>query len=61
MASTNWKFFRLCPSSFPSLRTSHLADFVFKSESLFNKLFNFKYLKELLPLFNLIYFRLLEI
>ena len=53
MASKNWKFFRLRPSSFPSLRISHLADFVFKSESLFNKLFNFKTLKELLPLFNL--------
>ena len=52
MVSKNWKFFRLRPSSFPSLRISHLADFVFKSESLFNKLFNFKNLKELLPLFN---------
>tara|TARA_B100000963_G_C22573016_1_gene647009 strand:+ start:191 stop:946 length:756 start_codon:yes stop_codon:yes gene_type:complete len=53
IASKNWKFFRLRPYSFPSLSISHLADFVFKSESLFNKLFNFKNLKELLPLFNL--------
>jgi len=53
MNSNNWKFFRLRPSSFPSLRISYLADFVLKSEALFNKLFNFKNLKELLPLFNL--------
>jgi len=46
---TQWKFFRLRPSSFPSLRISQLADFVLKSEVVFEHLFNFKNTKEILP------------
>lgn len=48
-----WKFFRLRPNSFPSLRISYLADFVLKSESIFEKLFCYKNRKEILPFFNL--------
>mgnify|MGYP000167769259 CR=1 FL=1 len=48
-----WKFFRLRPNSFPTLRISYLADFVFKSESMFDLLFQFKHVDEILPFFNL--------
>ena len=48
-----WKFFRLRPSSFPSLRISYLADFVLKSEPIFEELFHFQNLKSILPFFNL--------
>jgi hypothetical protein len=48
-----WKFFRLRPSSFPSLRISYLADFVLKSEPIFEKLFHFQNLKSVQPFFNL--------
>ena len=49
IASTQWKFFRLRPSSFPSLCISQLADFVVKSESIVDQLFNFKNTKTILP------------
>lgn len=48
-----WKFFRLRPSSFPSLRISYLADFVSKSESIFEKLFHFQNIKSVQPFFEL--------
>jgi len=48
-----WKFFRLRPNSFPSLRISYLADFVLKSKPIFEKLFHYQSLKDILPFFNL--------
>ena len=48
-----WNFFRLRPNSFPTLRISYLADFVLKSASIFDALFQYKDLKSLLPFFNL--------
>jgi hypothetical protein len=48
-----WKFFRLRPSSFPGLRISYLADFVLKSEPIFEELFHFQNLKSIRPFFNL--------
>jgi hypothetical protein len=48
-----WKFFRLRPNSFPSLRISYLADFVQKSEPIFDQLFNFQSLKSLRAFFEL--------
>lgn len=48
-----WKFFRLRPRSFPSIRISYLADFILKSEPIFEKLFHFKNIKSILPFFNL--------
>lgn len=48
-----WKFFRLRPNSFPTHRISFLADFVFKSEYIFDLLFQFKHVNEILPFFNL--------
>lgn len=53
MPSQLWKFFRLRPNSFPSLRISYLADFVQKSEPIFDQLFNFQSLKSLRPFFEL--------
>ena len=50
---TQWKFFRLRPSSFPSLRISQLADFVLKSDAIFEQLFSFKNTKAILPFFKL--------
>ena len=50
---TQWKFFRLRPSSFPSLRISQLADFVLKSDAIFEQLFNFKNTKAIVPFFKL--------
>lgn len=49
----SWKFFRLRPSSFPSLRISYLADFVLRSELIFDELFEFENLKSILPFFEL--------
>ena len=48
-----WKFFRLRPSSFPSLRISYLADFVLKSEPIFEKLIHFQNIKSVQSFFNL--------
>jgi len=48
-----WKFFRLRPSSFPSLRISYLADFVLKSAPIFDQLLKFQNLISLLPFFSL--------
>ena len=48
-----WKFFRLRPSSFPSLRISQLADFIVKSDVVFEQLFNFNNTKTILPFFKL--------
>ena len=48
-----WKFFRLRPSSFPSLRISYLTDFVLKSAPIFDQLFNFQNIQSILPFFNL--------
>ena len=53
IARQQWKFFRLRLNSFPSLRISYLADFVLKSESIFEKLFHYQSLKDILPFFNL--------
>ncbi|MDG1849219.1 MAG: DUF2851 family protein [Flavobacteriales bacterium] len=48
-----WKFFRLRPNSFPTLRISYLADFILKSESVFEELFHYKGVESLLSFFNL--------
>ena len=48
-----WNFFRLRPNSFPSLRISYLADFVLKSEPIFEQLFAFKDISSLRPFFKL--------
>ena len=53
ISPTQWKFFRLRPSSFPSLRISQLADFVVKSETIVEQLFSFKNTKTILPFFKL--------
>ena len=50
---TQWKFFRLRPSSFPSLRISQLADFALKSDAIFEQLFSFKNTKAILPFLKL--------
>ena len=48
-----WKFFRLRPHSFPSLKISLLADFVIKSTPIFEEIFNFKNIQSFLPFFKL--------
>ncbi len=53
VSATQWKFFRLRPGSFPSLRISQLADFISRADSIFKALFNFKNTKSILPLFKL--------
>ena len=53
LTSKEWKFFRLRPSSFPSLRISYLADFVYKSELLFDTLFQYKSIEEVRRFFEL--------
>lgn len=53
IAPSQWRFFRLRPSSFPSLRISYLADFALKSDVIFEQLFNFKNTEEILPFLKL--------
>tara|TARA_B110000003_G_scaffold122350_1_gene124728 strand:- start:666 stop:1937 length:1272 start_codon:yes stop_codon:yes gene_type:complete len=48
-----WSFFRLRPSSFPTLRISFLADFVCNSSGVFEHLFSFKSLKSISKHLNL--------
>lgn len=42
-----WSFFRLRPTSFPTVRISMMADFCIKSNLLFQELFNFSSLKKM--------------
>ena len=53
MTPVQWKFFRLRPSSFPTLRISYLADFISNSSAIFEQLFNFKSVKSISFFFDL--------
>lgn len=52
MAGHLWKFFRLRPVSFPTLRISQLADLISRSSNLFSRLMETTELKELRALFS---------
>ena len=47
-----WKFFRLWPSSFPTIRISQFAQLVSKSNNLFGKLLEMRDAKDLIKLFD---------
>ena len=53
ISPTQWKFFRLRPSSFPTIRISYLADFVSNASFVFEQLFNFKNIKTVVSLIDL--------
>lgn len=46
-----WKFFRVRPQGFPTIRISQFSDFIFKSSSLFSKLLSTSETKKLLSFF----------
>ncbi len=48
-----WKFLRLRPSNFPTIRIAQFADLLFKSSALFSKVIDSRSLVELRKLFNL--------
>jgi hypothetical protein len=47
-----WRFMRLRPSNFPTIRIAQFADLVFKSSHLFSKILEARSMKELSNLFN---------
>lgn len=48
-----WRFMRMRPSNFPTIRISQLADLIYKSSHLFSSTLEKKNLKELIELFEL--------
>ena len=51
IAKQNWKFARMRPSNFPTIRLSQLANLLFKSSALFSKIIEIEDLNELTSLF----------
>ena len=51
--ANNWKFFRLRPASFPTLRISLLADFVVQEKDVFEQIINFVSVNNVRACFNL--------
>lgn len=47
-----WRFMRLRPSNFPTIRIAEFADLIFKSSHLFSKILECEKFSDLLPLFN---------
>lgn len=52
MAGHSWKFFRIRPASFPTLRISQFANLIYKSNNLFSKLLEAEDVKSLRMLFD---------
>ncbi|AFD07293.1 DUF2851 family protein [Solitalea canadensis] len=48
-----WKYLRLRPSNFPTLRIAQFADLVFKSNHLLNRILEKAEVKQLIPLFDI--------
>ncbi len=47
-----WRFMRLRPSNFPTIRIAEFADLIYKSSHLFSKILECEKFSDLLPLFN---------
>jgi len=52
MESHLWKFLRLRPANFPTIRIAQFAALINKSESLFSKLMEFKSIEAIAPMFH---------
>jgi len=52
MDSTEWKYARLRPPNFPTIRIAQFAQLLYKSSSLLNKITNIKQVDEIFRLFN---------
>ena len=48
---TSWKFLRMRPNSFPTVRIAQLATLIYNNDRLFSKLLNFENIKELRSVF----------
>ncbi|MCK4638130.1 MAG: DUF2851 family protein, partial [Bacteroidales bacterium] len=48
-----WKFLRLRPSNFPTIRIAQFANLIYKSSGLFSKIIEIKNIKEVYSLFNI--------
>lgn len=53
MQKVQWKYLRMRPANFPSLRIAQLSSFLFSSTHLFSKILSAEHLKELTQLFDL--------
>ncbi len=56
-----WRFMRMRPSNFPTIRISQFSDLIYQSSHLFSNIIEKKSLKELIELFRCFCFRLLEL
>lgn len=52
MNVTNWKFLRMRPNSFPTVRIAQLASFLFNNNRLFSNFLNFKNIKDIYSFFD---------